>query len=118
MSTPTLAAASTALGALLSSSQPNHKPTKPRRKKSTKPRVLGTVDLDTADLDPAARAWREADEKRRVEEAARALKRSAGTAKKEEEVRERILAMREDKKGGKKRKAKILEGGDSDQDGF
>ncbi|KAA8897221.1 hypothetical protein FN846DRAFT_893127 [Sphaerosporella brunnea] len=114
MSNPTLDAASTALSALLSSSQPSNKTTKPRRKKSTKPRAAGTVDIDIADLDPAARAQREADQKRRIEEAVRALKRSAGAAKEEERVRERILEMREEKHGGKKRKARILEDEDSD----
>jgi hypothetical protein len=90
MSTSTLAAASTALNALLAGT-PSATGSKPRRKKTSKKRnTASATAVDIADLDPAARAQREAEEKRRIEEAVLALKRSAKVQKEEALVRERV----------------------------
>lgn len=88
MTTSTLSAASAALNSLLSAGNLAPSVSKPRRKKTNAKR--STDIADTADLDPAARAQREAEGQKKVDEAVKALRRS-GTVKKEElEVRERV----------------------------
>ncbi|KAF8542700.1 hypothetical protein BDD12DRAFT_875798 [Trichophaea hybrida] len=118
MTTSTLSAASAALDSLLSSSAQSSISSKPRRKKTTKRSTTTTTSsasIDVSDLDPAAQAQREAEEKRRVEASVKALNR-AKVRKEELEVRERILEMRNAKSGkkGKKRKAVVVDFGDSD----
>ncbi|KAF8249264.1 hypothetical protein K440DRAFT_660272 [Wilcoxina mikolae CBS 423.85] len=115
MTTSTLSAASAALDSLLSGSSA-HPPisSKPRRKKSTKrTTATTTVSLDVSDLDPAAQAQREAEEKRRIEASVKALNR-AKVRKEELEVRERILEMRDSKSGKKGKKRKAVVEDDSD----
>jgi hypothetical protein len=100
MSTSTLAAASTALNALLAGTASTNA-SKPRRKKTSKKRnTTAATAVDIADLDPATRAQMEAEEKQRIEDAVLELKRSAKVKKEEALVRERVrLFCRAD--GGK-----------------
>jgi len=92
MTTSTLSAAAAALDSLLNGSQLSSSSAKPRRKKTVKKQRVApsTVEIDEADLDPATRRQRELEEQRRVEEAVKALKRSAKVKEEEMEVRKRV----------------------------
>jgi len=89
MTTSTLSAAAAALDSLLSGSTQASISSKPRRKKTTK---RPTTSVDVSDLDPAAQAQHEAEEKRKIEASVKALKR-AKVRKEELEVRERVCGF-------------------------
>jgi hypothetical protein len=90
MTTSTLSAAAAALDSLLSGSTQASISSKPRRKKTTKRPTTSSVDV--SDLDPAAQAQHEAEEKRKIEASVKALKR-AKVRKEELEVRERVCGF-------------------------
>ena len=87
MTTCTLTAAAEALNILLAASKPAPIVERPRRKKPT---ITPVSQLHLLDLDPAAKAQREAEQKRKVEEVVKVLRRSAKVKKEEMETRERV----------------------------
>jgi hypothetical protein len=90
MTTSTLHAASKALDSLLAGTPSKPSSSKPRRKRTSSKKLLATVDIN--DLDPAARAQREAEEKKRIDEAVKQLMRGTKLKKDELEVRERVCS--------------------------
>jgi len=88
MTTSTLHAAAKALDSLLAGTPSKSSASKPRRKRTSSKKLLATVDIN--DLDPAARAQREAEEKKRIDEAVKQLMRGTKLKKDELEVRERV----------------------------